>query len=131
MYKSKEIIIKDYKEWITKDAGYSVNDRCYCDENQGYGYTYNDEYGDCSYCEEEEVGDMKALYIFLVTGERNNGQSLIQTVAATHEKYVKQIIDKGLFVGKLKIVELGIAHAYTKSEDLDNLGFVYPQDTSL
>ena len=27
-------------------------DDCYCDEDQGAGYTYNDEHGDCDNCEE-------------------------------------------------------------------------------
>jgi len=26
---------------------------CYCDEDQGAGYTYSDEHGDCDVCERE------------------------------------------------------------------------------
>jgi hypothetical protein len=34
---------------------------CYCNEDQGYGYTYNDEYGSCAFCdglfeEEQTIG---------------------------------------------------------------------------
>ncbi len=30
-----------------------VSDGCYCDEDQGAGYTYSDEHGDCDECEGE------------------------------------------------------------------------------
>jgi len=29
-------------------------DKCYCNEDQGAGYTYRDEHGRCEYCKEEE-----------------------------------------------------------------------------
>ena len=30
-------------------------DECYCDEDQGAGYTYSDEHGDCEVCRQELV----------------------------------------------------------------------------
>ena len=28
---------------------------CYCNEDQGSGYTYSDEYGDCNFCEDPNL----------------------------------------------------------------------------
>jgi hypothetical protein len=33
---------------------------CYCDEDQGAGYTYSDEHGDCDVCLSKEVTYTKA-----------------------------------------------------------------------
>lgn len=38
------------------DCGHSHHDRCYCNEDQGAGYTYSDEYGDCPFCSGEFEG---------------------------------------------------------------------------
>ena len=35
------------------------DDKCYCDEDQGAGYTYQDEHGDCEYCEERKKKEDK------------------------------------------------------------------------
>ena len=35
------------------DSGRSHWSACYCHEEQGGGYTYNDEYGDCAFCRGE------------------------------------------------------------------------------
>jgi hypothetical protein len=32
------------------DCGHAHHDKCYCHEDQGAGYTYQDEYGDCDFC---------------------------------------------------------------------------------
>lgn len=32
------------------DCGHSHHSRCYCNEDQGSGYTYSDEYGGCPFC---------------------------------------------------------------------------------
>lgn len=36
---------------------YTSSDNCYCNEDQGAGYTFQDEHGDCSYCKEEKIED--------------------------------------------------------------------------
>jgi len=41
---------------IENDCGHTHHIRCYCHEDQGSGYTYQDEYGDCAYC----TGEFKA-----------------------------------------------------------------------
>ena len=33
------------------DSGIAHHSRCYCDEDQGYGYTFSDEYGSCEFCQ--------------------------------------------------------------------------------
>ena len=33
------------------DNYYYMPTECYCDADQGCGYTFNDEYGPCDYCE--------------------------------------------------------------------------------
>lgn len=35
------------------DCGHTHHDQCYCSEDQGSGYTYSDEYGDCAFCSDE------------------------------------------------------------------------------
>jgi len=32
------------------DCGHTHHNSCYCHEDQGSGYTYGDEYGDCAFC---------------------------------------------------------------------------------
>ena len=32
------------------DNNPTIHENCYCNEDQGAGYTYSDEYGDCDYC---------------------------------------------------------------------------------
>lgn len=32
------------------DSGVTHHDSCYCDEDQGCGYTFSDEYGPCEFC---------------------------------------------------------------------------------
>ena len=32
-----------------------MTDVCYCDEDQGAGYTFSDEHGDCDYCIAQRV----------------------------------------------------------------------------
>ena len=32
------------------DCGDKHHSKCYCHEDQGSGYTYQDEYGDCAFC---------------------------------------------------------------------------------
>lgn len=40
------------------DCGHTHHEECYCDEDQGGGYTYSDEYGPCAFCNGEfEVGE--------------------------------------------------------------------------
>ena len=36
---------------VQNDCGHFHHSACYCNEDQGAGYTYNDEYGDCAFCE--------------------------------------------------------------------------------
>jgi len=36
---------------LENDCGHTHHEECYCFETQGSGYTYNDEYGDCAFCE--------------------------------------------------------------------------------
>ena len=41
----------------TNDCGHDHHDSCFCNEDQGAGYTYNDEYSDCCFCAQEfEIG---------------------------------------------------------------------------
>lgn len=35
---------------ILIDSGDSHNNDCYCEEDQGNGYTFSDEYGECDFC---------------------------------------------------------------------------------
>lgn len=35
----------------------TIHMECYCDEDQGCGYTYSDEYGPCHSCEPKEDCD--------------------------------------------------------------------------
>jgi len=35
------------------DVVIEVSDDCYCDEDEGAGYSYSDEYGDCDECKNE------------------------------------------------------------------------------
>lgn len=37
-----------------KDTYHDVDDNCYCEKDQGAGYTYNDEHGNCNYCEDKK-----------------------------------------------------------------------------
>lgn len=37
-------------EATNHDCGHSHHNRCYCREDQGSGYTYSDEYGECDFC---------------------------------------------------------------------------------
>lgn len=34
----------------SNDCGHNHHNECYCDEDQGSGYTYSDEYGPCEFC---------------------------------------------------------------------------------
>jgi len=41
------------------DCGHYHHDECYCDEDQGSGYSYMDEYGECAFCSGEfEKGEL-------------------------------------------------------------------------
>lgn len=35
---------------VVFDCGHAHHTRCYCNEDQGSGYTYSDEYGGCVFC---------------------------------------------------------------------------------
>lgn len=35
---------------INNDCGHSHHSSCFCNEEQGSGYTYSDEYGGCDFC---------------------------------------------------------------------------------
>ena len=44
---------------ISNDCGHSHHSECYCDEDQGSGYTHSDEYGPCAFCDGRfEVGQV-------------------------------------------------------------------------
>lgn len=36
---------------ISNDCGHDHHSSCFCDEDQGGGYTHDDEYGPCDFCE--------------------------------------------------------------------------------
>lgn len=40
---------------IKDDCGHTHHTMCYCQEDQGGGYTYDDEYGKCAFCLDEFV----------------------------------------------------------------------------
>ena len=35
---------------LMNDCGHDHHTACYCDDDQGSGYTYSDEYDDCAFC---------------------------------------------------------------------------------
>lgn len=39
----------------------SCEEECYCDEDQGAGYTYQDEYGECDVCRGITADDIRHL----------------------------------------------------------------------
>lgn len=41
------------------DDADSCQGKCYCNDDQGAGYTYSDEYGDCQHCE----GDCDCVWL--------------------------------------------------------------------
>lgn len=38
-------------EYMAGDCGHAHHTECYCNEDQGSGYTFDDEYGPCAFCE--------------------------------------------------------------------------------
>ena len=48
--------MKTRKDWCEKHhwAYHEVENECYCLEDEGGGYCYSDEYGDCDICKEKK-----------------------------------------------------------------------------
>lgn len=42
-----------YCSLCEEETKHDVITECICNEDQGAGYTYRDEYGDCNFCEGE------------------------------------------------------------------------------
>ena len=46
---------------LTRDSGATHYTKCYCNEDQGCGYTFSDEYGSCAFCNGEHDFDYGAV----------------------------------------------------------------------